>query len=92
MEKSTFSDEYGEFLRELRLARVGAGLTQQQVAQAMGRTQSFVSKCERGERRIDIIELAAYCTAMGVSLSEFVARLGERSSPQVSRARARGKQ
>jgi len=44
-------------LRRLRDARIEAGLTQAQVAAAMRRPQSFVSKCESGERRIDVIEL-----------------------------------
>ncbi|GAB4287626.1 MAG: hypothetical protein Fur0025_21220 [Oscillatoriaceae cyanobacterium] len=57
MEKSIFTQEYGIFLSHLRSARKGAGLTQEQVADRLGQTQSFVSKCERGERRIDVVEL-----------------------------------
>ena len=46
-------------------------LTQVEVAEKIGQSQSFVSKCERGERRIDVVELRAYCLAFGVSFAEF---------------------
>ena len=45
------------------------------LAEKLGATQSFISKCERGERRIDALELRAFCLAMGVSLTDFVAEL-----------------
>lgn len=48
-----------DFLRRLRQARRDAGLTQVEVAARLGRTQSFVTKAERGERRIDVVELRA---------------------------------
>lgn len=75
MEKSIFTREYDIFLRQLRTARKAAGLTQEQVADHLGQTQSFVSKCERGERRIDIVELRAFCQALGISLADFVQQL-----------------
>lgn len=75
MEKSVFSKEYSVFLQRLRSARRRAGMTQQQLAEATGQTQSFVSKCERGERRVDVVELGRFCTALGLSLSEFAAEL-----------------
>ena len=37
--------------------------------------RDFVSKCERGERRIDIIELRAFCLAIGITLNEFCTQL-----------------
>ncbi|EDX76721.1 hypothetical protein MC7420_1724 [Coleofasciculus chthonoplastes PCC 7420] len=55
MEKSICTREYALFLSHLRSARKAAGLTQEQIAQSLQQTQSFVSKCERGERRIDIV-------------------------------------
>ena len=48
---------YNLFVRRLREAREAAGLTQSEVAQILGKPQSFISKCEIGERRLDIIEL-----------------------------------
>ena len=51
------SPRYGEFLERLRSARHDAGLTQEAVARRLGKPQSFVSKCESGERRVDVVEL-----------------------------------
>ncbi len=47
-------------LKRLRKARTAAGLTQVEVAEALGRPQSYVTKCELGERRIDPIELQRF--------------------------------
>ena len=72
MEKSIFSDDYNRFLQQLREARRESGLTQLQLAERLHQTQSFVSKCERGERRLDIVEVRAFCAALGVSFSAFI--------------------
>lgn len=72
MEKSIYSREYSLFLDQLRKAREEKGLTQTEVAAKLGQTQSFVSKVERGERRIDIVELRAFCSAIGVGFTAFV--------------------
>lgn len=58
----------------LRQVRVEANLTQLQVASRIGQTQSYVSKYESGEQRLDLIELEALCAAVGISLTEFVRR------------------
>jgi transcriptional regulator with XRE-family HTH domain len=73
MDKSIYSREYEIFLRRLRAARRGAGLTQAQLAERVDQTQSFISKCERGERRLDIVEARAFCIAIGISFPRFVA-------------------
>ena len=54
---SAFPGEYSNFLRRLRKAREQAGFTQVDVAHRMNKPQSFVSKIESGERRIDPVEL-----------------------------------
>ena len=58
--RSRYSARYRRFLERLKTARVKAGLTQSQVAVVLRRPQSFVSKCESGERRVDVIELADF--------------------------------
>jgi len=55
--RSQHSARYKRFLKRLRAARLQAGLTQIEVAATLRRPQSFVSKCESGERRVDVIEL-----------------------------------
>ena len=71
MEKTIYTTEYTTFLEELRRAREQSGLTQIEVAARLNVTQSFVSKCERGERRLDIVELRHWCSALGITLTEF---------------------
>lgn len=75
MEKSVISPDYSLFLEQLKEARKKAGVTQEQLAELLGETQSFVSKCERGERRLDIVEVRAFCNALGVPFPSFVTQL-----------------
>lgn len=63
------------FLTLLRQMRLDAGLRQGDLARKLGEPQSFVSRCESGERRLDILELREFCAALGVSLAIFVERL-----------------
>jgi transcriptional regulator with XRE-family HTH domain len=75
MDKSIHSASYAVFLKMLRATRERAGLTQEEVARRIGEKQTFVSKCERGERRVDVVELRTFCRAFGVSFGQFVADL-----------------
>lgn len=59
----------------LRTIRVEAGLRQADMAQTLGVPQSYVSKYESGERRLDPLELGAICKAAGVTLAAFAKRL-----------------
>lgn len=74
-EKSVFTQEYQLFLRHLRQARKDSGLTQVQLGERLGQAQAIISKCERGERRLDVIELRAYCGAMGISYLQLLQQL-----------------
>jgi len=75
MEKSIYTKDYATFLACLRQTRRAAGLTQQDISEKLCTTQSVISKCERGERRIDVVELREFCKAMGISLREFIEAL-----------------
>lgn len=55
-------------------------LTQRQLARLLGRPQSYVSKCETGERRVDPVEWLGICEAMGVSFEDSAAELRKRLS------------
>lgn len=72
MQKSISSQAYARFLDCLREMRETAGLTQAGLADRLRQTQSFVSKCERGERRLDLVELRQFCIAAGTTLDKFV--------------------
>jgi len=76
MTKRQHAARYRALARELRVARVRADLTQQQVAARLGVYSSFVSKCETGERTLDVLELAELCHVYGLTLSQFLAQAG----------------
>ena len=65
MVKSVFTNQYRAFLRILIAERKAAGVTQQALADRLGKPQSFVSKYERGERRLDVIEFILIVRALG---------------------------
>jgi transcriptional regulator with XRE-family HTH domain len=69
---SPHSRRYQQFLKRLRIARQEAELTQVEVATRLGHPQSFVSKCESGERKVDVIEFAEFAELYGKSLEYFV--------------------
>ncbi len=73
--KSLYSDTYHRFLALFRETRISSGLTQQEVARRLGRPQSFISKCESGERRVDVAELIAFCEVVRMDPAAFVRRL-----------------
>ncbi len=73
--KYRHSAEEARLLALLRQARREAGLTQVDLARRIGEEQTFVSKFERGERRLDILELRHICRALGMPLDEFALRL-----------------
>lgn len=72
MPASTYSRDYRQMLRRLRAARRTAGLSQQKVGKVLGMSQSQVSKIERGERRIDPVELKRLARLYGQDISHFV--------------------
>jgi len=63
--------------RLLRELRREAGLPQVEVAKRLGKPQSFVSKYESGERRLDVLELRELCRALEVDFVEFAQRLDD---------------
>jgi transcriptional regulator with XRE-family HTH domain len=65
---------YALFRSLLVEARHAAGLTQVEVAVRLGRPQSFISKMERGERRLDFPEFVALADAIGIDVTDFLAR------------------
>ncbi len=56
-------------------ARVSTALTQQQLADKLGKPQSFVAKYEGGERRLDVIEFVEVCENIGVNPATIIKQL-----------------
>jgi transcriptional regulator with XRE-family HTH domain len=65
-------------LEMLRQAREEAGILQADLAKKLGRKQGFVSKYELGDRRLDLLDLADICDALGISFTEFAKRFDEK--------------
>lgn len=78
MEKSLNSYEQKVLQDQLYTLRIASGLTQKELADLLNVPQSFVSKIESGERRIDIIELRDICKCLDTNIIEFVTELEKR--------------
>lgn len=74
MEKSIYTREYKVILRLLRETRERADVTQVELARRLAQTQSYVSKVELGDRRLDLVQLRTILAALGTGLGDFVAR------------------
>lgn len=74
MPKSAHTVDYGRFRLLLVEERKGACLSQAQLAERLGKPQSFVSKFERGERRLDVIEFRDIARAIGIDPLRFLRR------------------
>ena len=70
--KSVFSKKYDRFLNLLIRGRQVKGLTQAQLAKKLRRHQSFISKYERGERRLDVIEFLEVADAIGIDPADLL--------------------
>jgi transcriptional regulator with XRE-family HTH domain len=67
---ATHDPLYIEFIARLRQIRKQAGISQEAFGELLGKEQSFVSKVETCERRLDVIEAARWCALLGIRLDE----------------------
>jgi ribosome-binding protein aMBF1 (putative translation factor) len=74
--KTTHSPLYRNILAALIAARKARGVTQTQLAEALGKPQSYVSKVESGERRLDVAEYIELCRALSVHPSQVLTAAG----------------
>lgn len=72
--KSAYRPEYKVLTKLLREMRKEADLDQSDLAALLDRPQSYVSSVERGQRRLDLLQLRDHCTHCGQDLSDFVRR------------------
>lgn len=72
MDKTIYSKEHKHLIERLRKARKETGLDQEQVAKRLKKTQSYVSKVESGQRRIDVVQLKNFARIYKKDISYFV--------------------
>jgi transcriptional regulator with XRE-family HTH domain len=73
--KTNRKKKYSVLTELIYRLRTNAGITQKDLANLLNEPQSFVSKVETGERRIDVIELAEICKALNSNIVEFIIML-----------------
>jgi transcriptional regulator with XRE-family HTH domain len=73
--KSVFTSAYRKLTKMLVKARTEADLTQAELAEAIGWQQTDISKVERGERRIDVIEFLQFAKVLDIDAQEFMREL-----------------
>lgn len=72
MEKTIKTKEYAIFIERMRKARLESGLKQTEVAKKMRRPQSYISRVESGEYRLDILELKQFAKIYGKEITFFI--------------------
>lgn len=72
MGRSIRTKEYQDFAEKLKKARLEVGLTQVEVAKKLKRPQSYISKSEAGEQRLDIVEIRKFATLYKKDVNYFV--------------------
>ena len=67
-----YQAKYQNLIKRLRQARLEAGLTQVDAGKRLRKPQAYISKIERGERRVDAVELAELAKIYEKSMSYFI--------------------
>ena len=75
MKHSNIEVQRAKLCTLLKKTRQDKGIRQVELAEKLGVPQSFVSKYESGDRRLDVLELRQVCNAIGISLQEFIQEL-----------------
>lgn len=87
--KTTYTRKYAALLDLLRGARRDAGTTQQELAKILDRPQSFVSKYENAERRLDVVEFLEVTSALRIDPCGLLKALSEELAPQFAADKSR---
>lgn len=78
--RTIYDSEYRRLIELLKVQRYESDLTQQELAMILGVDQTFISKYEQCQRRLDVIELKEICEALGTSLIDFLTKFENRDS------------
>lgn len=91
MDKSVHSKDYAVLLELLAQKRADSGLTQIQLAKRLKVTQSAYSKLERGELRLDVVQLRSILAELDITLTDFITELEQQLGPAKPSSRSRRK-
>jgi len=72
MDKTIYTNDHKFIIEQLKKARIEAGFDQEKAAELLGKTQSFISKIEAGQRRIDVVQLKEFAKTYKKSLDYFI--------------------
>jgi len=72
MKKTIYSDEHKELIERLIKARDKAKLRQEDAAKLLSKTQSYISKIESGQRRIDLVQIKEFARIYKKPVSYFI--------------------
>lgn len=72
MSKSSYSKEYKQIIASLKTARLESGLAQHEVADRLKKPQSYISKIESCERRLDVAEIKKFAILYKKDISFFI--------------------
>jgi DNA-binding XRE family transcriptional regulator len=72
MPRALYKEEHQKIVERLKKARIEAGLDQVEVAEKLGRTQSYVSKIESGQRRFDVLQLKEFAKLYKKDIDFFI--------------------
>ena len=72
MPRAIYTNEHQIIVNKLKQARAESGLGQVEVAEKLGRTQSYVSKIESGQRRFDVLQLKEFAKLYKKDISFFI--------------------
>jgi len=75
--KSLFEEQYQQIIRSLIARRKEIGMTQWDLASAYGEDQSFISRIERMQRRLDVYEYTLFCRILGIDPGEILKPIWE---------------
>lgn len=89
MPDSFQSEHYKIFMNLLRDTRISLNVSQSTLAAKLGQPQTFVSKCETGVRRVDVVELHAWLQALDLNFTTFAKQLDKQWSAHAVRTKLR---
>lgn len=73
MRTEIYSEEHQKLRKILRRERLAAGLRQSDLAERTGRSQAYISKFEKGDLRLDVVDLVRFCDVIGCDVVDILA-------------------